>query len=171
MSSTSCGFDYEDAPLGIAARTDVDWRECGNRQGCQFFSAAQTRRRTPWGHPCPPRDCPAAGHSGALGTRRATRPGAHRSRTGSATRQTFRIPDFQVPTRTADPAGARRDGAAGVWGSGNLGIWRSAGRTTCPLRADGQWGLTTRSRRSRVIASGQMMVFFSSCVSTSAAHA
>jgi len=45
------------------------------------------RRRTPWGHPCPPRDCPAADHSGALGTRRVTHPrGTHSGRPGG-TRQ------------------------------------------------------------------------------------
>jgi hypothetical protein len=47
----------------------------------------------------PARDCPAACHSGALGTRRVTHPRGHigpaREHTG---RQVFRIPDFQTPT-------------------------------------------------------------------------
>jgi len=83
----------------------------------------------PWAPPCPPRDSPAAGHSAALGTRRATHA---RGRSGAAPRragpQVFKIPDFQVPTHAsrAETAGARQDGAAGI-----LGIWRPGNLAIC----------------------------------------
>jgi len=69
------------------------------------------------------------------------------------------------PRRSADPAGARQGRAAGVWGSGNLGIWRSAGYTPRTLRADDQRGLTTLRSRSRVAALKRMTVLLNSCAS------
>ena len=88
------------------------------------------RRRTPWGHPCPPRDCPAASHSGATrDAPRAARPGTGWGRAESAARQVFRIPDLQVPTQPpraaltpheCDRMAPRESGDLETWESGEL---------------------------------------------------
>lgn len=78
------------------------------------------------GLPCPPRDCPAAGHSGATRDPPGGRP------RGCAGQQVFRIPDFQAATHEAGatptpqlPAGWHR-GSLGIWKPGNLAICRVA---------------------------------------------